>query len=92
MLVSQLFVYLLRSWEIFSLCCVNSTNFAKFFGFNFAKISTWEKWKKKTLVLGTVIELGCVIGWVVGKVGERKGEEWGVVQSKWVSECGVGAR
>ncbi len=36
--------------------------------------------------------LGCVIGWVVGKVGERKGEEWRVVQSKWVSEWGGGVR
>lgn len=31
-----------------------------------------------------------MIGWVVGKVGERKGEEWGVIQSKWVSEWGGG--
>jgi hypothetical protein len=87
-LLCQLFIYLLRSWEIFKFPCVNSTNFANFFGLNFAKISIWEKRKKKTLVVGTVIEMGWVIGWMVGKVGERKGQECGVVRSKWVSEWG----
>ncbi len=29
-----------------------------------------------------------MIGWMVGKVGERKGQECGVVRSKWVSEWG----
>jgi len=41
---------------------------------------------EKALVVGTVIEMGWVIGWMVGKVGERKGKGWGVVQGKWVSE------
>ncbi len=64
---------------------MNSTNFAKCFVLNFAKILDMRKMEKENT--GRRYSYRDRLGdWLDGGlVGERKG---GVVQSKWVSEWG----